>query len=194
MMNKKRTKQIGRTKYIMFLPLAALLLIISNIETVARSTGKIAKAAINSVVADESNSTPDQSMTVRINELQSPQQKKTTPTEAVKDKNGNQVYDMVEQPPSFPGGQDALMKYISTNLKYPASAAEKSLQGRVVAQFVVCSDGSISNAHVHRNGLFTAKLHFAPLFITIINSHIVICLHISERQISPIYSFHILIY
>ncbi len=148
MMNKKRTKQIGRTKYIMFLPLAALLLIISNIETVARSTGKIAKAAINSVVADESNATQDQGAAIRINELQSPQQKKTTPTEAAKDKNGNQVYDMVEQPPSFPGGQDALMNYISTNLKYPASAAAKSIQGRVIAQFVVCSDGSISNAHV----------------------------------------------
>ena len=34
MMNKKRTKEIGRTKYLMFLPLAALLMIVSNIETV----------------------------------------------------------------------------------------------------------------------------------------------------------------
>ncbi|WP_418696478.1 TonB family protein [Bacteroides sp.] len=38
MMNKKRTKEIGRTKYLMFLPLAALLMIISNIETVARTS------------------------------------------------------------------------------------------------------------------------------------------------------------
>ncbi|MCR6508338.1 M56 family metallopeptidase [Bacteroides sp. KH569_7] len=38
MMNKKRTKEIGRTKYLMFLPLAALLLIVSNIETVARNS------------------------------------------------------------------------------------------------------------------------------------------------------------
>ena len=42
MMNKKRTRKIGRTKYLMFLPLAALLMIVSNIETVARSTKKIA--------------------------------------------------------------------------------------------------------------------------------------------------------
>lgn len=38
MMNKRRTREIGRTKYMMFLPLAALLMIVSNIETVARST------------------------------------------------------------------------------------------------------------------------------------------------------------
>ena len=38
MMNKRRTKEIGRTKYIMFLPLAALLMIVSNIEVVARTT------------------------------------------------------------------------------------------------------------------------------------------------------------
>lgn len=42
MMNKKRTRKIGRTKYLMFLPLAALLMIVSNIETVARSTKEIA--------------------------------------------------------------------------------------------------------------------------------------------------------
>lgn len=41
MMNKKRTKGIGRTKYLMFLPLAALLMIISNIEAVARTTKRL---------------------------------------------------------------------------------------------------------------------------------------------------------
>lgn len=43
MMNKRRTKEIGRTKYLMFLPLAALLMIVSNIEMVARTTEKFAK-------------------------------------------------------------------------------------------------------------------------------------------------------
>lgn len=42
-MNKRRTKEIGRTKYLMFLPLAALLMIVSNIEMVARTTEKFAK-------------------------------------------------------------------------------------------------------------------------------------------------------
>lgn len=43
MMNKRRTKEIGRTKYLMFIPLAALLLIVSNIEMVARTTERFAK-------------------------------------------------------------------------------------------------------------------------------------------------------
>ena len=44
MMNKRRTRAIGRTKYLMFLPLAALLMIVSNIEAVARATQKITTA------------------------------------------------------------------------------------------------------------------------------------------------------
>ena len=56
MMNKKRTREIGRTKYLMFLPLAALLMIISNIEAVARTTKEMAKEVIEAV---EENLTSD---------------------------------------------------------------------------------------------------------------------------------------
>ena len=58
MMNKKRTREIGRTKYLMFLPLAALLMIISNIEAVARTTKEMAKDGIEAVEENlASNST-----------------------------------------------------------------------------------------------------------------------------------------
>lgn len=53
MMNKRRTREIGRTKYLMFLPLAALLMIVSNIEAVARATQKMASEVIESVKPDE---------------------------------------------------------------------------------------------------------------------------------------------
>ena len=56
MMNKKRTREIGRTKYLMFLPLAALLMIISNIEAVARTTKEVARDVIEAV---EDNLTTD---------------------------------------------------------------------------------------------------------------------------------------
>ena len=49
MMNKRRTRAIGRTKYLMFLPLAALLMIVSNIEAVARATQKITTDVIEAV-------------------------------------------------------------------------------------------------------------------------------------------------
>lgn len=58
MMNKKRSREIGRTKYLMFLPLAALLMIISNIEAVARTTKEMAKDVIEAVEENlASNST-----------------------------------------------------------------------------------------------------------------------------------------
>ena len=58
MMNKKRTREIGRTKYLMFLPLAALLMIISNIEAVAHTTKEMAKDVIEAVEENlASNST-----------------------------------------------------------------------------------------------------------------------------------------
>ena len=57
MMNKKRTREIGRTKYLMFLPLAALLMIISNIEAVARTTKEMAKDVIEAV---EENLAPNE--------------------------------------------------------------------------------------------------------------------------------------
>ena len=53
MMNKRRTRAIGRTKYLMFLPLAALLMIVSNIEAVARATQKITTEVIEAVTPAE---------------------------------------------------------------------------------------------------------------------------------------------
>lgn len=59
-----------------------------------------------------------------------------------------QVFDMVEQMPTFPGGQAELMKFISTNLKYPVTAAESGVQGRVTCQFVVGADGAVRDVQV----------------------------------------------
>ena len=58
------------------------------------------------------------------------------------------VFDMVEQMPTFPGGAGELMKYIADHLKYPTIAQENGVQGRVICQFVVGSDGSERAAKV----------------------------------------------
>ena len=58
------------------------------------------------------------------------------------------VFDMVEQMPTFPGGVGELMKYIADHLKYPTIAQENGVQGRVICQFVVGSDGSVRDAKV----------------------------------------------
>ena len=58
--------------------------------------------------------------------------------------------DVVEQMPSFPGGQGALMSWLGSNIKYPVVAEENGVQGRVVCTFVVERDGSITDVKVVR--------------------------------------------
>ena len=58
------------------------------------------------------------------------------------------VFDMVEQMPTFPGGQQELMAYLGKNIKYPTIAQENGTQGRVIIQFVVERDGSITDIRV----------------------------------------------
>lgn len=63
----------------------------------------------------------------------------------------DKVFDVVEQYPSFPGGEGAMFSYISNNLRYPQKAAENGVQGRVSVKFIVEKDGSISNVEVNRS-------------------------------------------
>ena len=64
---------------------------------------------------------------------------------------GEKVFDVVEQMPAFPGGQAALIKWISENVKYPSIAEENGIQGRVVCSFVVERDGSVTDVKVVRS-------------------------------------------
>ncbi len=60
----------------------------------------------------------------------------------------NIVFVVAEKMPSFPGGQQALMKYLSENIRYPVIAQENGVQGRVIVQFTVRKDGSIDDVKV----------------------------------------------
>ena len=61
------------------------------------------------------------------------------------------IYEVVDEPPSFPGGDAARIAFLSNNLRYPAVAMEQGIQGRVVTQFVVDKDGSITDVKVVRS-------------------------------------------
>jgi len=60
----------------------------------------------------------------------------------------NKIFEVVEQNPTFPGGTAALMSWLSQNIKYPVIAAENGVKGRVIVQFVVEKDGSITDVVV----------------------------------------------
>ena len=60
------------------------------------------------------------------------------------------VFDVVEQMPEFPGGVGEMMKFVSMNVKYPEEAMKNGIAGRVVVQFIVEMDGTISHVKVFR--------------------------------------------
>jgi len=62
----------------------------------------------------------------------------------------NKVFVIVEKQPEFPGGEQALMKYIADNIVYPSIAIENNIYGRVFCEFVVNADGSVSDVAVIR--------------------------------------------
>ena len=212
MMNRKRTHSWGKMKYAFFFPLAALLLLISNIETVARTTRQLAMEMLQpSATADEEvtikgkvidkNGKPiqgvkiladrqymkkvivtpaDGSFNLKISlqailminytyedgrELAIAKRvKKISPEERANliitfDEKvwGNvlhntehgtpddPIYEVVEKMPHFPGGGIAEMKeFLNKNMRYPAAAKEKGIQGRVILSFVVDKEGNIT--------------------------------------------------
>ena len=61
-----------------------------------------------------------------------------------------EIFVVVENQPEFPGGNTAMMKFLSDNIKYPVIAQENGIQGRVICNFVVERDGSITDVQVVR--------------------------------------------
>lgn len=119
MLNRKRTRSIMKSKYLMFIPVTALLILFSNCTNTATEKETVdAKFLPVEVKTDSLNAA------------------------------GNEVLDIAETMPEFKGGVNALLKYLSNNIKYPKTAEKAGIQGRVVVQFVVAKDGSIEDTKV----------------------------------------------
>lgn len=82
--------------------------------------------------------------------LQSPPPPPPPPPTPVKESGSNDVFVVVEKQPKFPGGNAAMMKFLSDNIKYPAEAQEKGIHGRIITNFVVEKDGSLNEVKVVR--------------------------------------------
>ncbi len=67
-------------------------------------------------------------------------------------KRPKQKFEPYMQMPEFPGGQEALAEFLSANVRYPKVAQQNEIQGRVIVQFVVATDGKIENVEVVRTG------------------------------------------
>lgn len=72
---------------------------------------------------------------------------KKEPVKEVKE----EIFKSVEQMPTFPGGDAALMKYLSSHINYPTMAQENNIQGKVIVQFVVTKTGKVGEVKVVRS-------------------------------------------
>lgn len=128
MMNKKKSNAAGHIKYALFVLPAFALLVAGNIScSQDASQTEDAKEEVVAPVSPEA---------------------KEAPAEKAAEE---EIFMVVEQMPEFPGGIKELMDYLGTNVKYPENAMKKNVQGRVVVQFVVEKDGSLSEASVIRS-------------------------------------------
>lgn len=66
-------------------------------------------------------------------------------------KENTSVLEVVEQMPSFPGGDEELLKYLSDNIRYPIIAQKNGIQGKVILRFVVRENGTIGKVEILRS-------------------------------------------
>lgn len=167
MMNKRRTSEMGKAKYLLFAPLAAALLMVSNIETVAREVSErlpgnvtmqekssSSSAVANVALADSAKKAKQVEGTKK--KAKPAQQSKTmeqlkTSEKTQLDKKSTAAYDVVEQMPQFPGGMGEFMKYVGANIKYPKDAVSANKQGRVIVGFVIDREGNVTEPKVMRS-------------------------------------------
>ena len=140
MMCKRKSNPWARLKYVYVLPLAAL------------AVSAFARPEVSNELSEISNSKFSDlaeivQAVVEKNDVQDLNSANNVQTVALQD---TAVFEVVEVPPRFPGGEIELMKFISRNVKYPAEARDKHVQGRVILTFIVEKDGSISNVRVAR--------------------------------------------
>lgn len=141
MMCKRKSNPWARLKYIYVLPLAALAVSAFASPEISNELSEISKSKVNDlaeivkVFADKNDVS---------NESLGNGGQMTAPQDTL-------VFEVVEVPPRFPGGDVKLMEYLSRTVRYPVEAQKKHVQGRVILHFIIEKDGSVSNVRVARS-------------------------------------------
>lgn len=179
MMNKKRTSQVGWGKYLLTLPLFAVLLMVSyacknKTSTDTNVQNKVVAEAVDTVVTTDTVAVPPPPLKTII--------KFTAPAHVAADKRARDIENAkrgvkstikfttagitvenilrntdsvkplneAEEMPKYPGGDEELLKFIKDNLHYPPVAAEAGIEGRVNIRFVVNPNGNVTDVTVIR--------------------------------------------
>lgn len=128
MMNKKKSNAAGHIKYALFVLPAFALLVAGNIScSQDASQTEDAKEEVVAPVSPEAKEAPADSTAKE------------------------EVFMVAEQMPEYPGGMKEMLKFLQENVKYPVNAIKNNVQGRVIVQFVVEKDGTLTEFKVARS-------------------------------------------
>ncbi|AYL98680.1 M56 family metallopeptidase [Mucilaginibacter celer] len=141
MLQKNNSQRIKLIKYGLSAPLFILMMILSS----ATINNSDAITVINTK-ADKVFATPASKVTeITIDEpLPAIEDNQVTPADTT------EVFTAVENVPEFPGGIEAFGKFLGSNIRYPATAREQKIQGRVIITFIVEKNGALSNEKIVR--------------------------------------------
>ena len=130
MMNKTKSNRAAGAKYLVALPLAALMLLSGKWLWAGNAVSEVREV----VAAVASNPIPlSDAPDITLQQDEDP------------------VYSEVDTPASFPGGISKLMHFLSKNLKYPEQSAKNGIEGKVVVSFVVEKDGRLTNIQIEKS-------------------------------------------
>ena len=124
MLNEKRTQKIMKSKFLIFLPVVAMLLLFSNCGSKTSNEQAVTevKDSVSATQSLKEEVVPDSVAILK-----------------------DVVYDVVDSAPTFPDGMKACFQFIAKSIKYPAQAIENKEEGQVVVQFVVSKNGKLLN-------------------------------------------------
>ena len=166
MLQKSKSQRVRMAKYFLSAPLFMLMLVLSSATVNNSKTIPIIDSKVEKVFLIAPGSQSGIAMTSYISNDQSPKTRKVVqqaqnPADAnlinitlAKDttpKKEGPVFTAVEQVPEFPGGVTAFSQFLAKNIRYPAEARDKNVQGRVIISFIVETDGTLTNFKVARS-------------------------------------------
>jgi len=141
MMTKSKSKTWARSKVLIALP--ALLVLLFFMTASSYSNSDVLNVAGTPVF------TPIHLLPDPVPVIQDKPNKDAS-IKYVDAKTGKEVYKIAEKMPSYPGGEEARIKFLVENIKYPEAAMKNNVQGKVFVTFVVRADGSITDVKILR--------------------------------------------
>jgi TonB family protein len=144
-MNQHQPGKVALFKLMLVIPLALLFFFTSHAQTVVSKSKQVVTATpVQSKATPTTKAAKENVKNVSSVGVQNPTKPKTGQPE-------KKIYTVLEVQPQFPGGESGLLKFISSNLKYPLSALQSNIRGRVITRFVVNELGKVENPEILRS-------------------------------------------